>query len=438
MIEKKVGIGILGLGHVGKGTFDILEKNQAFISQEIYPYQIGLIGLADLDVNRETKSEKYDTFFTESADQIIEHPEIQIVIEAVGGEYPSYDFIKKALLKGKHVVTPNKEVVAKHGYELLDIARQNQVQFLFETSVGSAIPILGVISNILTSCPLEEIVGILNGTTNYILDLMFECQMSQEEALKKAQEIGYAEADPSKDIDGLDALYKIFILSSLGFRTRLRLDQINFCGIRDIAQEDIQLARQLGYRIKLVAIARKKEDIAGIRVQPMLMDMDHVLVDIHGANNGILLYGESYGELFFSGAGAGGIAGGSMIVSDIVRIINQPEYFEYDYLVQNPRELKVLNLDQEENAYYVRIQPQNGQISSHGVEKIFEQNGLSIDKNTEIVSAGDQKMIGVLTAPSLERKLKAALEKIKQDETGYKILNYLSVYRKMRDQYGRS
>ena len=427
--NKEVGIGILGLGNVGRGTLDIIDKKKDFIEKEINPHKIKLIGLVDLDINRKPKSKKYDSIFTSSAEQVIDHPEAQIIVEAIGGEYPAYNLIKKALEAGKHVVSPNKEVVAKHGYELLRIARQNQVQFLFETSVGSAIPILGVISNILTSCPLDEISGILNGTTNYILDLMFEQNMTQQEALIKAQEMGYAEADPSKDIMGIDALYKIFILSSLGFRTRLSLDKIDYSGITNIEHEDIELAKKLGYRIKLLAMARKKRDCLDIRVEPMLVDQNNFLTNVHGADNGIILYGDSYGELFFSGAGAGGKAGGSMIVSDIVRIIRQPQYFEYDYLLQDSRELKVQPFDKEENSYFIRIQKQAKQGDSDKIEKILAQNELLVEKFAEINSKDNKLNIGILTALLKEDKLKKVINEIEKQSKEIKIMNFMKRYK---------
>ncbi len=428
MTGKNAGIGILGLGHVGKGTLDILNKNQSFIEKEISPNKIKIVGLADLDINRKPKSEKYDTIFTTSAHEVIENPETQIIVEAIGGEYPAYDFIKKALSMGKHVVTPNKEVVAKHGYELISIARHNQVQFLFETSVGSAIPILGVISNILTSCPLDEITGILNGTTNYILDLMFEKNMEQEQALKKAQKMGYAEADPSKDILGLDALYKIFILSSLGFQTRLNIDQITYSGINSITHEDVQLAKLLGYRIKLLAMASKRKDNADIRVQPVLVDQDHLLCHIYGANNGIFLHGECYGELFFSGAGAGGIAGGSMIVSDIIRIIKQPKYFEYDYLLKDSGDLKIKSSHQEANNYFLRIELAKEQSCKNRIEEILSQNNILVEKISEINTKEGILTIGILTACSQEARIKKIIRETKQENGCIRVMNYLRVY----------
>ncbi len=432
LMKREVGIGILGLGHVGKGTLDIIHKNRAFIEKEITPCKIKLTGLADLDVNRKPELEQYHSIFTNSAQKVIEHPEAQIIVEAIGSEYPAYHLIKKALEMGKHVVTPNKEVVAKHGYELLTIARKNQVQFLFETSVGSAIPILGVITNILTSCPLDEISGILNSTTNYILDLMFEKNMTQQEALKKAQEMGYAEADPSKDILGLDALYKIFILSSLGFRTRLKLDQIDYSGINNISDEDVQLTKQLGYRIKLLATARKKQDHLDIRVQPVLIDRNHPLAQVQGVNNGIFLNGESYGELFFSGAGAGGIAGGSMIVSNIVRIIRQPQYFEYDYLVQGSKESKIQSSNLEENAYFLRIQQEGKQDNRSRIEEILAKNNISIEDIYKVTDKENRFMIGFLTARLQEEIINKALKEIGQQISCAKVENCIKVYHSTR------
>lgn len=429
IMNDEIGIGIIGLGHVGKGTLDILEKNQPFIHQEISPCKMKIIGLADLNRNRKPGSEKYNSIFTTSAQEVIEHPETRIIVEAIGGEYPAYDLIKKSLQSGRHVVTPNKEVIAKHGYELLDIARQNQVRFLFEATVGSAIPILGVISSILTSCPLEEIMGIVNGTTNYMLDLMFEKNITQKEALKKAQDMGYAEADPDKDISGLDALYKIFILSSLGFRAPLDLKQIEHSGILNIASEDIQLAKQLGYRIKLLATARKRRDCVNIRVQPVLIDRNHPLAAIHGVNNGIMVYGESYGELFFSGAGAGGGAGGSMVVSDIVRIIKQPKAFEYDYLLKNPGKLTVQSIDQGQSPYFIRIQQQKGQGCRDRIEELFTHYEITAEKLTEMIDPYGHSNLGILTTLLSEDKCKKLIREVNQQGSGIQIINFLKVYR---------
>ncbi|MDD3656226.1 MAG: homoserine dehydrogenase [Atribacterota bacterium] len=429
MWNKEIGIGILGLGNVGGGTLAILEMNKAFIEQEIFPYKIKIVGLADLDANREPKSKVDYLFFTTVAQGVIKHPDIQIVIEAIGGEYPAYNLIKQALEKGKHVVTPNKEVVAKHGYELLEIAHKNNVQFLFEASVGSAIPILEVILNILTSCPLSEISGILNGTTNYILDLMWEQNITQKEALKKAQNMGYAEADPSKDINGLDAMYKMFILATLGFRGRLNLNQINYSGIGHIALDDIQLAKQLGYRIKLLATARKKYNELDFRISPVLIKEDHLLSNIQGANNGIFLSGNGYGDLFFSGAGAGGIAGASMIISDIIRIIRKPQNFEYNFLLKDFEELKIEKLDQVEHSYFLKIKIGNKQEDRENIRNVLLKNSLLVDGVSEIKHKDNTLTIGFIIDSIEERKAKEAIREIKK--VNYiQAIDYLEVYQK--------
>ena len=435
MEKKEIGIGILGLGQVGGGVLQILDQHRAFIEQEISPHKIKVIGIADLDAGRKPEPNRDNPFFTTSAQEVIGHSDIQIMVEAIGGEHPAYELIKKALQNGKHVVTPNKEVVAKHGYELLAIAHQNKVQFLFEASVGSAIPILGVILNMLTSGPVEEISGILNGTTNYILDLMWEDNMTQQEALSIAQEKGYAEADPSKDIMGLDALYKIFILASLGFRARINLNQISYSGINEITLEDVQLVKQLAYRVKLLATARRKGSKVDIRINPVLIEDGQLLAHIHGADNGIFLSGYGYGNLFFSGAGAGGIAGASMIISDIIRIIRQPHYFEYGFLLKDSEELKIQRFDQLGNQYFLKVKLENGEKNKENIQNIFSKNNLFIKKTAEIKSEDEDNSLtmGIITDLGEESRFKRIYSEIK--ELSYtRTINYLEVYRNAKNK----
>ena len=426
MVNQETGIGILGLGNVGGGTLSILENNRSFIEREISPKKIRIIGVSDLDIERNPGADK-TYFFTTNAEEIIEHPEVDILVETIGGEEPAHEFIKKALQGGKHIVTPNKEVIAKHGYGLLEIAEQNNVQLLFEPAVASAIPILGSIVNILTSCPLDEISGILNGTTNYILDLMLEQSMTQEEALKKAQRMGYAEADPSKDINGVDTLYKIFILASLGFRGRLELDQIKYSGISEVTLEDINLAKQLNCRIKLLATARKVLNKVDMRVRPVLIEKEHLLSKVHGADNGIFLSGNCYGNLFLSGPGAGGAAAGSMIVSDIVKIIRQPQSFDYKFLTKDVQKLSIKRLGEVQYSYLLRIKLKYNPENLKNLKNSLLQQGLLSDKVVEMKQENDYLTIGLMTPSVDEGKLK---EKIKNIERfGYiEEMRYLEVY----------
>ncbi len=427
--KEVVGIGILGLGNVGGGTLSILDNNKSFIEREIFPKKIKIVAISDLYDRKKPESGK-GYFFTTKAEEIVKHPDVDIVVEAIGGEYPAYDLIKKALQERKHVVTPNKEVVAKHGYQLLEIAEQNNVQLLFEPSVASAIPILGSIVNILTSCPLDEISGILNGTTNYILDSMLENNMTKEEALKKAQEMGYAEADPSKDIDGVDTLYKIFILASLGFRGRLELDHIQYSGINKVTLEDINLAKQLNYRIKLVATARKELNKVDIKVRPALIEEEHLLSNIHGADNGIFLTGSCYGNLFLSGPGAGGDAAGSMIVSDIVKIVRNPSSFDFSFLTKSAQKLNIEKLGKEKYSYFLRIKLKDNAEILESLKKFLLEKGLLTEpphRVIEIKQKDSYLILGLITPLIDGEKLKEAIKNI--EELSYiEEISYLDVY----------
>lgn len=428
MDNKEIGIGILGLGNVGGGALSILENNKNFLEREVFPKKFKIIGVSDLDSNRNPGPEK-EYFFTNNAEEIIKHPDVKILVETIGGEYPAYDFIKMALLEGKHVVTPNKEVIAKHGYELLEIAQKNNVQLLFEPSVASAVPILGSIVNTLTSCPLEEISGILNGTTNYILDLMFENNMAKEEALKKAQEMGYAEADPSKDVNGTDTFYKIFILASLGFRGRLDIEKIDYSGINGVTVEDVNLAKQLDYRIKLLATARKVANNVEIRVRPVLISKEHLLSNIHGADNGIFLLGKSYGSLFLSGPGAGGAAAGSMIVSDIVKIIRYPQTFDFNFLTEGAQKLNIVSLDEIENPYLLRIKLKDNSENLKNLKDVLLREGLMEEsaKVVEIALEDESLIIGLITPSMQETRMREINKNLEQSKSVEEI-GFLEVY----------
>ena len=331
MKKNTINIGILGLGTVGQGTIKILQENKEFIEQKIYPKKIILKKLADKDKTKILPDENFYKIFTNSAEEVINNPEIDIIVETIGGFEPAKSLIIHALGSGKHVVTANKEVITKAGYEILKLARENKVYFLFEASVASGIPIIGALSHSLTSYKLKEIIGILNGTTNYILTKMSEESKDYEEALKEAQEKGYAEADPGKDIDGFDSFNKIFILSAIAFRAKINPDDIYYEGIRNITKLDIEYARELGYTVKLLALARNTGTDLDIRVHSALIPQRHTLANIGGAYNGILVRGGDFGDLTFSGLGAGALPAGSMIVSDIVEIIKNYDNYHNHY-----------------------------------------------------------------------------------------------------------
>jgi homoserine dehydrogenase len=256
---------------------------------------------------------------------------------------------------------------------------------------------------------------------------MLEYNMTQEEALKKAQQMGYAEADPGKDINGVDTLYKIFILASLGFRGRLELNQIKYSGIGKVTLEDINLAKQLNYRIKLLATARKLLNKVDIRVRTVLVKNEHILSNIHGADNGICLSGNCYGNLFLSGSGAGRKAAGSMIVSDIVKIIRQPQSFDYRFLTKDAQKLSIERLGEVKYSYFLRIKLKYNSENLKNLKDSLSLQGLLSDKVVEIKQAKDYLNIGLITPSVDEEKLK---EKIKNIERFSYIeeMRYLEVY----------
>ncbi|HZK12766.1 MAG TPA: homoserine dehydrogenase, partial [Atribacterota bacterium] len=400
MKKEIINIGILGLGTVGQGTIKILQENKEFIEQKIYPKKIVLKKLADKDKDKILLDKNLYKIFTNSAQEVVADPEIDIIVETIGGSEPAKSLIMQALNSGKHVVTANKEVIAKAGYEILDLAWESKVYFLFEASVASGIPIIGALSNSLTSYKLKEIMGILNGTTNYILSKMSEEGKDYEEALKEAQEKGYAEADPSKDIDGFDAFNKIFILSAIAFRAKIDPNNIYYEGIRNISKLDIEYARELGYTIKLLALARNTGPDLDIRVHPALIPKRHALANIGGAYNGILVRGGEFGDLTFSGLGAGALPAGSMIVSDIVDIIKKYDSYNnrYNYFEKK----KIRDFNQTYSPYYLRIRVKDRPGVLAEIASVFARKKVSFLSVIQKGEAGEVADIVFLTHQAKE------------------------------------
>jgi homoserine dehydrogenase len=425
MKKETINIGILGLGTVGQGTLKILQENKEFIEQKIYPKKIILKKLADKDKNKILSDKKLYKIFTDSAEEIINDPEIDIIVETIGGFEPAKSLIMQALRSGKHVVTANKEVIAKAGYEILDLARKHKVRLLFEASVASGIPIIGAFTHSLTSYKLKEIIGILNGTTNYILTKMSEEGIDYEEALKEAQEKGYAEADPGKDIDGFDAFNKIFILSAVAFRAKIEPDNIYYEGIRNITKLDIEYARELGYTVKLLALARNTGTDLDIRVHPALIPQKHTLANIGGPYNGILVRGGEFGDLTFSGLGTGALPAGSMIVSDIVEIIKNYDNYhnQYNYFEKK----KIMDFSQTHSPYYLRIRVKDRPGVLAEIAGVFARKKVSFLSVIQKGEAGEVADIVFLTHQAKEGNVQEALKEVASLECVVRICNAIRV-----------
>ncbi len=315
-----VNVAVLGYGTVGSGVVEIINGGQ-FLKKAGEELNVKAI----LDI-RKFPGDTYENLVTDNYDNILNDDEISIVVETMGGLKPAYDFTKRALLKGKNVVTSNKELVATHGAELLKIAKENNVSYLFEASVGGGIPIIRPLNNCLAANDITSILGILNGTTNYILTQMFKNGVSFENALSDAQAKGYAEQNPAADIEGHDACRKIAILSSLAYGKHINSNEIKTEGITKISSQDVHYAEAEGYSIKLIGRSKNLGDGVYACVSPVMLPNGHPLSDVEDVFNAILVNGSATGDVMFYGKGAGKLPTASAVVADVIDIVKHKGY----------------------------------------------------------------------------------------------------------------
>ena len=316
---RKIGVGLVGWGTVGCGVVQVLRENADVIESRL-GVPIELRRVADLDLDRERPVTVPREMLTRNVDDILQDPEIQIVIELIGGLKAAKTVIRTALENGKHVVTANKALLAHDGNELFGLAREKGLSISFEASVGGGIPLIKSLREGLASNRITTIFGILNGTANYILTRMTEDKLSFADALKEAQTLGYAEADPTLDIEGIDTAHKLAIASAIAFGTSIEFDRVHIEGISGIDPLDIEYAKEFGYRLKLLAIARNKDGRLEMRVHPTLIGREHVLASVNGAYNAVHIEGNAVGDVMLYGMGAGMMPTGSAVVSDLIDV----------------------------------------------------------------------------------------------------------------------
>lgn len=309
-----INIAVMGYGTVGSGVVEVIHTNGARINQRIGD-ELNIKYVLDL---RDFPGDPIQEKIVHDFDVIVNDPEIQIVVEVMGGIEPAYTFVKKCLLAGKSVATSNKALVAKHGAELLSIARDQNINFLFEASVGGGIPIIRPLNSSMTADEIEEITGILNGTTNYMMTKMFYEGADYDEVLKEAQDNGYAERNPEADVEGYDACRKIAILSSLISGQQVDFEDIYTEGITKITKQDMLYAKELGMTIKLLASSKRHEDHLHAMVAPYMLKKEHPLYNVNGVFNAIFVHGNVLGDAMFYGSGAGKLPTASAVVSDVV------------------------------------------------------------------------------------------------------------------------
>ncbi len=317
-----IKVGLLGLGTVGGGVIKTIRSQQEKLAQRLGK-RIEIVKALVRDSEKERAVQVDPALLTTDFEDVLKS-DVDIVVEVMGGVEPTYDYVRALIEKGCHVVTANKELLAKRGPELVDLANQHQVHLAYEASVAGGIPILSVLRQFLRTNDIQGVRGILNGTTNFILTKMEAEQLSYQEVLKQAQELGYAEADPRSDVEGFDAMYKLYILAQLVYGESLPLADVVRKGIADLSAGHIRIASELGYRIKLIAQAQKAEQGIRLSVQPTVLPIAHPLAQIQDAFNAVQLSGNIVGDLLFTGRGAGELPTASAVVEDLAYLLTQP------------------------------------------------------------------------------------------------------------------
>lgn len=426
-MKEVINVGVIGFGTVGAGAVRILIENKDSIARKVgCPLVIKRI--ADLDITTPRPIKVEQDILTTDANDIINDPEIDIVVETIGGLKPAGDFIRRALRNGKHVVTANKELIAKEGSTLLPVAGELKRDFMFEGSVGGGIPIIRPMKSCLAGNEILEVKGIVNGTTNYILTRMMLEGLNYCDVLPDAQAKGYAELDPTADVEGHDAAYKISILASIAFTSRVDVTKVYREGITGITAEDMQYAEQLGYVIKLLAIAKQVEGAMLVRVHPTFIPRLHPLANVNGVFNGIYVKGDAVGDVMFYGPGAGSMAAGSAVVGDVIDIarnINFGATSRISCTCFDKREM--LSMDSVRCKNYVRIIADDKPRVLASIATTLADNDVSIESVLQKTLSDSTAEIVWLTHEAAEPNMRKALDAVRQLPVVKKVGSWIRV-----------
>jgi len=414
---KSMRVGLLGIGTVGSGTYSVLNRNQEEIERRA-GRNIHISMVADLDIERAKSLVSSDCVVVSDAREIVIHPDIDIVVELIGGYGVAYELVLAAIESGKHVVTANKALLAIHGTEIFEAAHRKGVMVAFEASVAGGIPIIKALREGLTANRIEWIAGIINGTTNFILSHMREKNWSFQQALKEAQTLGYAEADPTFDIEGVDAAHKASIMAAIAFGIRMPFQKAYVEGITQLQSQDIRFAEQLGYRIKLLGIAKQTQEGIELRIHPCLVPSKSMIANVEGAMNAVMVQADAVGTTLYYGKGAGGEPTASAIIADLVditRLHTADPLHRVPYLAFQPnslRDIAILAIDHVVTAYYLRlgVADQAGVLAS--VTGLLAEFNISIDAMLQQPSKDERTELIILTHQCLESRMNAALKKI--------------------------
>lgn len=431
MSQKYIGIGLLGLGVIaGQVARVLVEKADVLAERVGCPIVLRKIKVLENDLSRPQAKAMDSRLFTTDEDEFFAEPEIDIVIEAIGGERPARQYLERAISGGKHAITSNKEVIAKHGTELLSLAQQYKVGLRYEGSVGGGIPLISPFQHDLVANKISGIYAIINGTTNFILTKMAKDGVDFSSALRRAQELGYAEANPRMDIDGIDATYKICILASLAFQYRVQPQDVYCEGIAQLDSRDFRYAQELGYAIKLLAIAKEDNNSIEVRVHPAFIAEDSFLAKVDDVYNAVLVEGDLIGRVIFFGQGAGAFPTSSAVIADVVSIaqdIVRGVSSEPQWRFVPGKSLKPIS--EIEIRYYLRMNVSDRPGVLAQISKVLGDNSISISsviqKEADLTTKTAEIVITTHTAK--EAAMQRALDELSHLPVVREINNFVRI-----------
>ncbi|MCX7152890.1 MAG: homoserine dehydrogenase [Proteobacteria bacterium] len=418
---KPIHVGLLGIGTVGGGTWTVLSRNQEEITRRA-GRGIVITKVADKDVERAKKITGGKAKVTADANEVVTDPDIDIVIELIGGYTFAKDMVLKAIANGKHVVTANKALLATHGNEIFAAAQKKGVMVAFEAAVAGGVPIIKALREGLSANRIEWIAGIINGTSNFILSEMRDKGLSFDTVLAQAQKLGYAEADPTFDIEGIDAAHKLTIMSAIAFGIPMQFEKAYTEGITKLTQEDIRYAEQLGYRIKLLGITRKTAEGIELRVHPTLIPTRRLIANVEGVMNAILVKGDAVGATMYYGAGAGAEPTASAVVADLVDVTRMhtadPEQ-RVPHLAFQPDQLAatvILPMEEVVTSYYLRMRVLDRPGVLADITRILADGAISIDAMVQKEPSEGEEQVDIimLTHQAREKHVNAAIAAIEK------------------------
>ncbi len=430
MTKSTIGIGLIGLGVIGGQVAKVLTERADMLSQQAgAKIELRKIKVLPADMDKPIARSFNESLFTTDDDEFFSDPDIDIIIELIGGEKPAYNYIKRALDGRKHVVTANKEVIAKHGLDLMNFAASQGVSLYFEASVGGGIPLINPLQQDLRANNIKGIHAIINGTTNYILTRMSIDGIDFDIALKQAQILGYAEANPNNDIEGIDAVYKLAIMASLAFQYRVKPEDIYHEGISNLDARDFKYAKELGYAIKLLAIALQYDNMIEVRVHPVFIRENTFLANVNGVFNAVSIDGDLVGHVIFSGEGAGPKATSSAVTADVLRACKDVLTSAISKGINLSTQKSLKPISQITTRYYMRLNILDSSGVLASIARVLGQHDISISsviqKETDDLSKTAE--IVIMTHPATSQSVDEAIKELDNLDVVKKIDNIIRV-----------